>query len=463
MSAVTVAGLDTTVLETQVRGSLIRPEDESYEQARAVHNAMIDRHPALIVRCVDVADVIAVVNYAREHDVELAVRCGGHNVAGFGTIDDGIVLDLAPLKGINVDPMARTVTVQGGCTWGDVDHATHAFGLATPGGVVSTTGVGGLTLGGGLGYLTRRCGLSIDNLLAADVVLADGSFVTASEGENADLFWALRGGGGNFGVVTSFTFRLHPVDTVVAGPMLWPIEQAADAMRMWQELIRDASDELNGLFAFLVVPPGPPFPEELHLKNMCGIVWCHTGTPEEADKALAPVRAFGPPVFELVGPMPHPVLQSMFDAISGPGMQNYWRADFFNELSDEAIAAHVEHGANVPSMFSGTFLFPIDGAAGRVGSDETAWSYRDARFAENLTGADPAPAAADRVTAWVLESWEATHPYSAGGAYLNFQGDEGQERVRASYRDNYGRLAEIKKRYDPENLFHVNQNIRPAD
>jgi FAD/FMN-containing dehydrogenase len=463
MSAVTVAELDATALEAQVRGQLIRPDDESYDQARAVHNAMIDRRPALIVRCADVADVIAVVNFARDNDIELAVRCGGHNVAGFGTLDDGIVLDLSPMKGVRVDPLARTVTVQGGCTWGDVDHATHAFGMATPGGVVSTTGVGGLTLGGGLGYLTRRYGLSIDNLLEADVVLADGSFVTASEGENADLFWALRGGGGNFGVVTSFTFRLHPVDTVVAGPMLWPIEQAADAMRMWQELIANASDDLNGLFAFLVVSPGEPFPEELQLKNMCGVVWCHTGTPEAAEKELAPARAFGPPAFELVGPMPHPVMQGMFDGIMGPGMQNYWRADFFNELSDEAIAAHVEHGANVPTFFSGTFLVPVDGAAARVGSDETAWSYREARFAENLTGADPEPAGAETVTNWVMEAWEATHPYSAGGAYLNFQGDEGQERVQASYRDNYTRLAQIKKQYDPSNLFHVNQNIRPAD
>jgi FAD/FMN-containing dehydrogenase len=462
MSAVTVAGLDATVLETQVRGRLIRPEDEEYDQARAVHNAMIDRRPALIVRCADVADVIAVVNFARDNEVDLAVRCGGHNVAGFGTVDDGIVLDLSPMKGINVDPLSRTVTVQGGCTWGDVDHATHAFGLATPGGVVSTTGVGGLTLGGGLGYLTRRCGLSIDNLLEADVILADGSFVTASEGENEDLFWGLRGGGGNFGVVTAFTFRLHPIDTVIAGPMLWPIERATDAMRMWHDLIADSPDELNGLFAFLIVPPGPPFPEELHLENMCGIVWCHTGTQEEADKALALARAFQPPAFELVGPMPYPVLQSMFDGITGPGMQNYWRADFFNELGDAAIAAHVEHGAHVPSMFSGTFIFPIDGAAARVGSDETAWSFRDARFAENLTGADPDPAAADRITGWVMGAWEAAHPYSAGGAYLNFEGDEGQERVRTSYRDNYDRLAEIKKRYDPGNLFHLNQNIRPA-
>ena len=462
MSATTVVELDTTALEGLVRGELIRPGDESYDKARAVHNAMIDRRPALIVRCVDVADVIAVVNFARENDARLAVRCGGHNVAGFGAVDDGIVLDLSPMKGIKVDPAARVATVQGGCTWGDVDHATHAFGLATAGGVVSTTGVGGLTLGGGLGYLTRRCGLSIDNLLAADVVLPDGSFVTASEDQNEDLFWALRGGGGNFGVVTSFTFRLHPIHTVVAGPMLWHIEQAHDAMRMYEQLMADAPDDLNGLFAFLMVPPGPPFPEELHLKTVCGVVWCHTGTPAEADEALAPARALGP-AFELVGPMPHPVLQSMFDELTVSGMQEYWRADFLNELSDESIAAHVEHGGKVPSVFSGTFIFPIDGAAGRIARDETPFSYRDARFAEVINGIDPDPASADALKSWVVESWDAVHPYAAAGAYVNFIADEGQERVQASYRENYGRLAELKKRYDPTNLFRLNQNIRPAD
>jgi FAD/FMN-containing dehydrogenase len=367
------------------------------------------------------------------------------------------------MKGIRVDPTARVVTVQGGCTWGDVDHATHAFGLATAAGVVSTTGVGGLTLGGGLGHLTRRCGLSIDNLLSADVVLADGSFVTASEEQNEDLFWALRGGGGNFGVVTSFTFRLHPVHTVVAGPMLWPMEQAAEVMRMWEQLIANAPDELNGLFALLMVPPGPPFPEELHLKPMCGVVWSHSGTAADAERDLAPARAVGPPAFELVGPMPHPVLQTMFDELGAAGYQNYWRADFFDELSDEAIAAHLEHGAEMPSFFSGTFIFPIDGAAGRISSDATAWSYRDARFAEVINGVDPDPAMADAVRTWAVKMWEAVHPYSAGGAYLNFEGDEGQDRIRAAYRDNYDRLAQIKNRYDPTNLFRINQNIRPAD
>src|ERR671922_530448 len=416
---------------------------------------MIDRRPRLIARCTNAADVIAAVNYGREAGITLAVRGGGHNAGGLGVADDALVIDLSRMRGVHVDPERRIVRAEGGAQLGDIDHATHPFGLAVPGGIVSTTGVGGLTLGGGHGYLTRAYGLTIDNLLSADAVTADGSYVTASEDHAEDLFWALRGGGGNFGVVTSFTFRLQPASIHVAGPTLWHLDQAAEAMQMYRRVLSEAPDELTAFFVFLVVPPGPPFPEELHMKNMCGVVWCHLGTPEEAEKALAAARALGPPAFEHVGPMPHPILQSMFDGITGPGMQNYWRADFFNDFSDEAIAAHVEHGAKVPTFFSGTFIFPIDGAASRVDPHATAWSYRDARFAENLTGADPDAARADDVTTWVVETWEAVHPYSAGGAYLNFHGDEGQERVQASYRDNYPRLAEIKKRYDPTNLFRV--------
>jgi FAD/FMN-containing dehydrogenase len=462
MSAATVAGLDTAVLETQVRGQLIRPEDETYDQLRAVHNANIDRRPALIVRCVDVADVIAVVNFAREAGLRLAVRGGGHSVPGYGTVDDGVVIDLSPMKGVIVDPKARLVTAEGGATWGDVDHATHAFGLAAPGGVVSTTGVGGLTLGGGLGHLTRRGGLSIDNLVSADVVTADGSFVRASEDENEDLFWALRGGGGNFGVVTAFTFRLHPVGMVVAGPMLWGLEQAPEVIRMWADLLADAPDEVNAVLAFLVVPPGPPFPEELHSKNMLGIVWNLTGSPEQAEEVLARVREAVPPAFELVGPMPHPILQSLFDEISRPGMQNYWRGDFFRELSDGAIAALVQHGAKVPSIFSGVHLYPVDGAASRVPADATAWNYRDARWSLVLFGTDPDPQAFEGLKAWVVEASEAVRPFSVGAGYVNFMVEEGEEPVRAAYRDNYSRLAEIKKRYDPENFFSGNQNITPA-
>jgi UDP-N-acetylenolpyruvoylglucosamine reductase len=462
MAAAIATELDVSTLAAQVRGKLIRPGDEGYEEARKTYNASIDRRPAAIVRSVDVADVIATVSFARENGLELAIRSGAHNVAGFGTTDGGIVLDLSPMKGIQIDQAARTVIAQAGCTWGDVDHATHAFGLAAPGGVVSTTGVGGLTLGGGLGHLTRSCGLAIDNILAADVVLADGSLVTASADENADLYWAIRGGGGNFGVVTSFTFRLHPVDTIVAGPMLWPIEQAAGAMRMWEQLLAGAPDELTGTFVFVVVPPGPPFPKELHGKTMGGVVWCHTGTIEEADEALVPARAFGPPALDLVGPMPHPVLQSLFDELCPSGLYNYWRGDFVDELSDDAIAAYVEHGSQVPNIFSSIHVYPIDGVASRVGADETAFSYRGSRWSQVIFAADPDPAKSDDMRSWTVGTWEALHPFSAGGAYVNFMMDEGQERVQATYRGNYERLAEVKKRYDPTNLFRVNQNIQPA-
>lgn len=462
MSAATAVDPDTSTLEAQVRGEVIRPGDESYDEARAVHNAMIDRRPALIVRAANVADVIAVVNFARENGVPLAVRGGGHNVTGNGTVDDGIVLDLSPMKGINVDPVNRVAVLQGGCTWGDVDHATHVFGLAVPGGVVSTTGVGGLTLGGGLGHLSRRFGLSIDNLLSADVVTADGSFLTASEDQNSDLFWALRGGGGNFGVVVSFTFRLHPVDMVIAGPMLWHLDDAPAVMRAYDETLAKGPDELNGAFAFLIVPPGPPFPEELHMKTMCGVIWSFAGSQEDADKLLAPMREIGPPAFDLVGPMPHPVLQSLFDGIAGPGMQQYWRAHFFNELTDEAIAAHVEQGSKVPTIFSSIHLYPVDRATGSIAPDATAYSYREARWAEVIFAADVDPAGNDARKAWVKETWDAVHPFAAGGAYINFFGDEGQDRVKASYRENYARLAEVKKKYDPANLFRLNQNIEPA-
>lgn len=366
------------------------------------------------------------------------------------------------MKGVRVDPQRRTARVQGGCTWGDVDHATHAFGLATPSGIISTTGVGGLTLGGGLGHLTRKCGLAVDNLLAADVVLADGRFVQASAEENQDLYWALRGGGGNFGVVTSFLFRLHPIHTVVAGPMLWHLEDAAEILTFYREFLPQAPADLNGFFAFLVVPPGPPFPEELHRKKMCGVVWCYTGPVEKADETLRPVREHRKPALDLVHPMPHPVMQSMFDPLYPPGLQWYWRADFFDQLSDEAVKAHVEHGSRMPTLHSTMHLYPIDGAAHQVGNHDTAFSYRDARWAEVIVGVDPDPANNDRIISWTKEYWEALHPHSAGGAYVNFLMDEGADRVKATYRDNYERLARIKAEYDPDNLFRVNQNIQPS-
>ncbi|HEY3082771.1 MAG TPA: FAD-binding oxidoreductase [Chloroflexota bacterium] len=445
-----------------LRGGLLSPGDEGYEAARAVYNGMIDRRPALIARCTDAADVIAAVNFARDQRLTIAIRGGGHNGAGMGTCDDGLVVDLSGMKGVRVDPTARTARVAGGCVWGEVDHATHAFGLATPSGIISSTGVGGLTLGGGLGHLTRKCGLSIDNLLEVDMVLADGSFVTANAKERPDLFWAVRGGGGNFGVVTSFLFKLHPVSMVYGGPMLWPIEQAARVMRFWDDTIGAAPEELNGFFAFLKVPPAPPFPEHLHLQTVCGVVWCYTGPLDSAEEVFRPIRAVGPPIVDFVGPLPHPALQGMFDPLYQPGLQWYWRADFVNELSDEAIARHVEHGSQIPTMHSTMHLYPVDGAAHRVGKAETAFSFREAKYGEVIVGVDPDPATNERNIAWVKDYWTALHPFSAGGAYVNMMMDEGQERVQAAYRDNYARLAEVKTRYDPTNLFHVNQNIRPA-
>jgi FAD/FMN-containing dehydrogenase len=444
------------------RGELLLPEDAGYEPARKLYNGMIDRHPAVIARCADVADVIEAVRYGRAEGLKLAVRSGGHNGAGLGSCDDGLVIDLSAMRGTHVDPVASTVRAQGGCTWGDIDHATHAFGLATPSGIISTTGVGGLTLGGGIGHLARGCGLSIDNLLGADVVLADGSLVQASEEEHPDLFWAIRGGGGNFGVVTSFLFRLHPVDTVVAGPMLWPLERAGEVLRWYREFLPAAPAQLGGFFAFLVVPPADPFPQELHMQKMCGIVWCHTGSEERANEALSEARALEP-ALDGVQPMPHPALQSAFDGLYEPGYQWYWRADFVKEISDEAVERHVEHGSLMPTMLSTMHLYPIDGAAGEVGDSETPWAYRDSRWAQVIVGVDPDPANAEKIKHWTIDYREALHPFSAGGAYVNFLGEgEGEDRVRATYGDNYERLARIKAQYDPENFFRVNQNIAPA-
>ena len=358
--------------------------------------------------------------------------------------------------------MARTVRAGGGCTWGEVDHATHTFGLATPAGVISTTGVGGLTLGGGLGHLTRRFSLTIDNLLSADMVLADGRFVTTSAEENEDLFWAIRGGGGNFGVVTSFLFRLHPVSTVYAGPMLWGVEQVTEIMQWYREFISQGPEDLNGFFAFLVVPPGPPFPQHLHNKTMCGVIWCYTGPLDQAEKAFEPIRRFKTPALDLVGPMPYPMLQSMFDPIYPPGLQMYWKADFVKELSDEAIALHKKYGSELPTMLSIMHLYPINGAAHRVGKHDTPWAYRDATWAQVIVGVDPDPANNARIISWAREYWEALHPFSAGGAYVNFMMEEGEDRVKATYGDNYARLVTIKSKYDPTNLFRINQNIKPT-
>jgi FAD/FMN-containing dehydrogenase len=445
-----------------LRGPLIQPDAPDYDAARSVYNAMIDRRPALIARCVDVADVIAAVTFAREHALPLAVRGGGHSGPGLGVCDDGLVVDLSPMKGVRVDPAARTVRVGGGSIWGDVDHATHVFGLATPSGFISTTGVGGLTLGGGIGYLARQYGLTIDNLSGVDMVLADGRFVTASAGENADLFWAVRGGGGNFGVVTSFEYRLHPVDMVFGGPMLWPMERAPELLPLWRDFILTAPEDINGWFGFMTVPPAAPFPEPFFLKKMCIITWCYSGPLEQAKERFAPIGTFGAPAIDFTGTVPFPALQSLFDRFFPPGLQWYWKADFFKDLSDAAIALHVKHGAELPTAMSTMHLYPMNGAVHSVGRNDTAFSFREANFAEVIVGVDPDPAYDQRMIAWARDYWQALHPHSAGGAYVNMIMDEGQDQVRDAYRDNYDRLLAIKNKYDPSNLFRINQNIQPA-
>jgi FAD/FMN-containing dehydrogenase len=453
-------------LAQTVRGTVITADDSGYEEARAVYNGMIDKHPAVIVRCADTADVVTAVRFARDHGLEIAVRGGGHNAAGLGVADDALVVDLSQLRSTTVDPQAHTVRVDPGCTWGDVDHATVAFGMATPSGFIASTGVAGLTLGGGIGYLARRFGLTVDNLLSADVVLADGTLVTASETSHPDLFWALRGGGGNFGIVTSFTFRCHDIGehgTIIGGPVLYDFDDTAEVMRWYRELLPSLPEELNGWIGLITIPPAPPFPEELWGRKACAIVWCYTGPHAQADSVLEPVKSFGNPLVVGLQPMPFTVLQSAFDALYPAGLQWYWRADVFDDISDAAIDVHLKYGAALPSGHSTMHLYPIDGAASRVPQHGTAFSYRDGGWAAVIVGVDPDPANAGAISQWARDYWTELHPYSAGGAYVNFLMDEGQERVRASYRSNYDRLAQIKRRYDPDNTFHINQNIRPAE
>jgi len=443
------------------RGRLIGSDDPDYDTARKLFNAMIDKRPRLIAQCVDAADVIAAVNVAREAGLHVAVRGGAHSGPGLSSVDDGLVIDLSALRGVVVDPNARIAHVLGGTLLGEVDHATQPFGLAAPFGIISTTGVGGLTLGGGVGNMSRTLGLSIDSLVEADVVLADGSFVTTNEDQHPDLFWALRGGGGNFGVVTRFAFRLSPVSTVVAGLTLWPLERAAEILSWYREFIPNAPEELNGFFAFLTVPPAPPFPEELQLQKVCGVVWCWAGAPDEADKAFAAVRELQP-VLDGIQPMPLPALNSALDGVYPHGDQWYWRSDVVSEIPDKAVAAHVQFAETMPSWKSTMHLYPIDGAVTRKGTDETAWTKRDGGWVQVMVGVDPEPANRDLVTDWCVSYWEALHPYSAGGGYVNMMMEEGDDRVRATYGANYDRLAQVKGEYDPGNLFHVNQNIKPA-
>jgi len=464
MTTTQVAPFDE--LTAALRGDLITPEDPRYDGARAVYNGMIDKRPAAIARCRDVADVLTCVRFAHEHDVTLAVRGGGHSAAGLGVWNDALVVDLSELRSTTVDPEHRTVRVDAGATLADLDHATGAFGMAVPVGFLANTGIAGLALGGGVGYLSRRFGLTLDNLLAADVVLADGRFVTASADSHPDLFWALRGGGGNFGIVTSFTFRCHPVGengVIIGGPVFYDIADTPDVMRWYRELLPTLPEELSGWFGLVTIPPVPLFPEELWGRKACAIVWCYTGTHDRADEVLAPIREFGSPLVMGVQPMPFAALQSAFDPLYPPGLQWYWRSDVFTEISDAAIEVHRRYGERLPTGHSTMHLYPIDGAAARVAPDATAFPHRDGGWAGVIVGVDPDPANAELISRWAREYWTDLHPTASSGSYVNFLMDEGEDRVRSAFGGNYARLAQVKAAYDPENTFHVNLNIPPAD
>ncbi len=447
------------VLSKEIKGQIIFPEDKVYEESRKVYNGMINKHPGIIIKCIDTADVIVAVNFARENNLLLAIRGGGHNGGGLALCDGGMVIDLSEIKFVRVNAEDNTVNVGAGNLWGEVDHATHPFGLAIPSGMISSTGVAGLTLGGGVGYLARKYGLTIDSLLEVDMVMADGEYLTVNNHQYPDLFWAIRGGGGNFGIVTSFKFQGHSVKTVYGGPMLWPIEQTEEIMEWYDDFIENAEEDLNGFIATMIIP-GPPFPDFLHNKQFCGIVWCYLGDVKNAEEVFKPIREMKP-IFEHLGEMPYPAIQTLFDDLMPPGLQWYWRADFFNELGPELRKQHKKFGSQIPTPLSQMHLYPINGAAGRKKNSETAWAYRDAKYAGVIVGVDPDPGSAVKITKWCKDYWEALHPHSAGGAYSNFLMNEGQERVKASYKGNYDRLVEIKRKYDPENLFRVNQNIKP--
>jgi FAD/FMN-containing dehydrogenase len=452
--AVSVEGLASTV-----KGRVVDPGDADYDASRALYNGMIDKRPAAIAYCVDEADVAAVLRYGTHHGLRIAIRGGGHNGAGLGSVDDGLVIDLSQIDEITVDS-ADLARVGGGALLKDVLEATHQHGSTVPVGIIGTTGVGGLTLGGGVGHLTRAFGLTIDNLVAATVVLADGSVVQTDAEREPDLFWAIRGGGGNFGVVTQFTFRCRPLTNVLAGPVVYDLDDAADVMRWYDGFMASAPEELGGWFAYLSIPPAPPFPEELHLRKVCALVWTQPG--EEVTPALGEARAFGKPLLDGVALMPFPVWNTAFDALFPPGEQWYWRGEFFDEMSEGLIEANLEWMPKAPTWKSTMHMYAIDGAASRVGNDETAWAYRGARWAQVVAGIDPDPANAEDVSQWARGYSDATRPYAMGGGYSNFQMDEEPDRVRGMYGANYDRLVRVKAQYDPDNVFRVNQNIAPA-
>jgi FAD/FMN-containing dehydrogenase len=453
-----------TEIPERLRAEAVMPQDDGYDEARALYNAMIDKQPACILRCAGTEDVVAAVNHARENGLLLAIRGGGHNGPGLGSCDGGIVIDLSPMKRIDHDAASGTATVEAGCTQGEVDRALQPHGVAVPAGIISTTGIAGLTLGGGHGYLSRKHGLTVDNLVSAEVVLAGGAVVTANEDQHPDLFWALRGGGGNFGVVTRFTFRTVPVSEVFGGPVFFDLADAKAVMQAYRDFLPGAPRELSTFLGLKTVPSADPFPPELQGRKTCILVSCYNGPEAEGRAALRPLLDRLPePMMDGMMQMPFPDLQAMFDPLLPPGLQWYWKGDFVHELTDDAIDTHVEHTRQAPSELSLMHLYPIDGAVQDVPEDATAWGTRDAQWSMVIAGIDPDPARAAALSDWARAYWRDIHAHNRhGGGYVNFMmDDEGDTRIRAAYGPNYDRLVEVKRRFDPSNLFCVNQNILP--
>ena len=452
---------DVETLRARVRGQVVTASDADYDDARAVHNGAFDKHPLVVLRAAETADVVAGVNFARENGLDLSVRGGGHSAPGLGTNDGGVVIDLGAMHDVNVDTATQTGSVGGGATLAQMNDGTHAYKLATTGGIVSTTGVGGLTLGGGIGYLTRAFGLTLDNLLSADVVLADGTAVTASEREHPDLFWGLRGGGGNFGVVTSFKFQLHPVDQVFAGPIFYNLEDLPKLFRVFDEFITDAPEQFGGFPAIQIAPPLPFIPEARHGDRLCAVIVHWAGPLDQAEQVLKPFREVAPIVADGTGPLPYPALNAAFDGLYPKGIRAYWKAAFVKELPDAAIAVHAAHAATVPNVSSTMHLYPINGAAARVAPDATAFAYRGSKYGMVILSCGPDAAGDASRRQWVRDYYDALTPYTEPGGYINFMQDDDTDRIRDNYRQNFDRLVAVKRTYDPHNLFHVNQNIKP--
>jgi FAD/FMN-containing dehydrogenase len=450
--------------EDGLHGELVRPGDPAYDGARAIWNGVHDGHPSVIARCSDTSDVRHAIGFARSEGLEVAVRGGGHSIPGFSTCDDGIVIDLSPMKGIEVDPHRRTAVAEGGVLWQELDAATQEHGLAVTGGLVSTTGVAGFTLGGGIGWLMRKHGLACDNLRSAQVVTADGQVITASAAQSSELFWGLRGGGGNFGVVTSFEFDLHPVGpTVIAGPVFYPGERAEEILRFYREFVRDLPDELTTLVNLLTAPPAPFLPEEWHGKKLVALIGCYAGDTEAGAEAMRPLSELGDPVADLIGPMPYVQMQGLIDALWPRGTNAYMKAGYLRELDDAAIETAARFHREATSPASEIHIHHFGGAVARVDAGETAYGERQAPFVLNALAVTHEPGEFDPHVEWAQQLYAEMEPSLTGGAYINFLSAEGEERVRSAYgAEKFARLQALKDRYDPTNLFHLNQNVAPT-